>query len=228
MSILMGVTLSFFMSLLGTLISGHFTFVSWLISFGISLAISLFIGFVVPMPRIEAAACRKAKLHPGTLPATLLSALISDTIYTPLMTVVMVLIMVGTATAGIDKGIAGVDGETAGVQSQITSLQSELASLGGSDPEKADGLQAQIGSLQGRLAELDGQKAGMEAAKPPMGKSILISLLVCYPAGYVVIVLVQPLYLKMLLKKLGPPHGTHGGQRSPAGAPPEGMPPRGE
>lgn len=225
MSILMGVTLSFFMSLLGTLTSGHFTVISWLISFGISLVISLIIGFIVPMQRIEAAACRKAKLRPGTLPATLLSALISNTIYTPIMSVVMSVIMITASTSGLRGEIARTEYELDSVNATIASVNEELERIDSTDPAKAGDLRSKLGELTGQAAGLSGKLTGMKQAEPNMGMAILISLLVCYPAGYVVIVIVQPLYLKMLLKKLGPPHGAHG--MPPGGRPPEGMPPGG-
>ena len=217
MSLLMGVTLSFFMSLIGTLTSGHFTFVTWLISFLISFVISLVIGFLVPLPKIDAAVCRKMKLRPHSVQANLMSALISNTIYTPIMSVVMVLIMVGSANAGIQKGIDALTKDIESTESQLVSVQSELARIGDSDPAKAGGLGAQVGELQSRLGEMNGQRAGMEAGRPPLGMSILMSLLFCYPSGYIIIFIVQPFYLKMLMSKFGPPAG--------AGGPPKGMPP---
>ena len=93
MNILMGLTLSFFLSLIGTLFgtlrSGRpFPPVGWLISFFISLAVSLIIGFAVPMGRISRSVDKKLGQH--TLKAELLSSLISDLIYTPVITLLMV------------------------------------------------------------------------------------------------------------------------------------------
>lgn len=215
MSLLMGLTLSFVMSLVGTLTSGHFTVISWLISFGISFVISLAIGFIVPMPKIENAANRKLGLKPGSVPANAVSALISNTIYTPILSVAMVLIMVGSANAGIQKGIDALDSEITSLNTTISEVKAELTSLGDSDLERTGELNSQVAELQQKLGELNGQKAGMEAAKPPMGRSILISLLFCYPIGYIVIFIVQPLYFRMLMKKFGPPAGI--------GGPPVGM-----
>ena len=226
MSLLMGVTLSFFMSLIGTLTSGHFTVGSWLISFLISFVISLVIGLLVPLPKIDAAVCRKMGLKPHSVPANLMSALISDTIYTPVMSVVMVLIMVGSANAGIQRGIDALTADIESTEAQLVSIQAELARLGDSDPAKAGELSAQIGALQGKLGEMNGQRTGMEAGRPPLGMSILISLLFCYPSGYIIIFIVQPIYLKMLMSKFGPPAGA-GGPPAGAGGPPTGMPPGG-
>ena len=59
MSLLMGVTLSLFLSLTGTLSSGHFTIPDFLLSFVVSFIISLIIGFLVPMNKVSAALERK-------------------------------------------------------------------------------------------------------------------------------------------------------------------------
>ena len=48
-SLFMGVAMSFFLSLTGTLTSGHFTIPSWLISFAVSTVISIVIGLLIPM-----------------------------------------------------------------------------------------------------------------------------------------------------------------------------------
>ncbi len=209
MGLLMGVTLSFVMSLIGTLTSGHFTVGSWLISFLISFVISVAIGLIIPMPKLEAAVCAKMKLKPHSFPANAMSALISNTIYTPIMSIVMVLIMVGSANAGIQNGINALDKQIEAASAELTAVQTELSQTDtAADPQKTGELNARIGELNGKIAEMNGQKSGMEASKPQIGTSILISLLWCYPIGYVVILIVQPIYIKMLMKKFGPPQGV--------------------
>lgn len=89
MSILMGVTMSFGLSLSGTLLSGHFTVQGFLLSFLSSTLISLLIGFIVPMKRIGDAAVKKAGISPRSLGAHLLTSLISNIIYTPFITLAM-------------------------------------------------------------------------------------------------------------------------------------------
>lgn len=90
MSVRLGIVMSFFLSLTGTLVSGHFSMVNFLISFIVSTVISLLIGFLVPVGQVMAAACSALKLKPGTIPARILESLISDVIYTPIMTFLMV------------------------------------------------------------------------------------------------------------------------------------------
>ncbi len=92
MSIKMGLAMSFCMSLIGTGTSGHFTIPGFLISFFASLILCMIIGFVIPMGRVSQAACRAARLRPGSLPARCMEALVSDLIYTPIMSLAMVTI----------------------------------------------------------------------------------------------------------------------------------------
>lgn len=98
MAILMGVTISFFLSLLGNLLSKHFTLVGFLISFGVSLAISLLIGFIVPMKKINDSLESKLGLEEHSLKTHFFETLISDLIYTPIITIVMMLMAWKRAT----------------------------------------------------------------------------------------------------------------------------------
>jgi len=91
MSLLMGVTLSFFLSLVGNLTGGDgFKLPAFLISFVVSTIISLIIGFVVPMMKVERGAVKAMGLKENGVPAKLVSALISDIIYTPIITLAMI------------------------------------------------------------------------------------------------------------------------------------------
>ena len=90
MSIRMGILMSFALALVGTLTSGHFTPVGFVVSFLVSTIVSLIIGFVVPVGKASGDFCRKRGLAPGSLANGIVSSLISDLIYTPLITLVMV------------------------------------------------------------------------------------------------------------------------------------------
>lgn len=142
MSVLMGITMSFVLSLVGTLTGGHFSVPSWIISFGLSLIISLVIGFVVPIKKVGDKVCGAFKINPESGKGNLLSGLISDLIYTPVITIIMVVVMLGNAA-----------------------------------------------------------KHAPEGAVPPISRVLPGSLLICFVIGYIVIIIVQPLFLKMLLKK---------------------------
>ncbi len=89
-AICMGIVMSFFLSLVGTLTSGHFTVGGFLLSFLISTVISIIIGLIVPMGRINMSIEKKMGCPPGAIKVKLLESLISNLIYTPIMTLSMV------------------------------------------------------------------------------------------------------------------------------------------
>ena len=106
MSLLMGLTLSFCLSLtglLGSLSKTEYTvprfFVSLLINFAISFAISMVIGFLVPIKKVDESLDKKLGLRPGKLGTRLFNSLISDLIYTPVITLTMVFIAYKQATS---------------------------------------------------------------------------------------------------------------------------------
>lgn len=92
MGLLMGVTLSFCLSLTGLVSAGKFSVPALLINFAVSFVISMIIGVLVPMQRVGNAVIAKAGLEPRTMKARLLESLISDLIYTPVITFCMVFI----------------------------------------------------------------------------------------------------------------------------------------
>ncbi|MBR6403007.1 MAG: hypothetical protein IKS48_06440 [Eubacterium sp.] len=91
MNIAMGVTLSFFLSLQGNLLSGHFTLSAWLISFVVSVLVSFVVCLIVPMRKVTDVVIQKSKLNPVSIPCRALVTLVSDCIFTPIMTFLMVL-----------------------------------------------------------------------------------------------------------------------------------------
>ena len=99
MALLMGVSLSFILSLTGILSSGAFTIPSFVTSFLISVVISMFIAKIIPLQKITSSLSDKLKLQKGSLPCRLFETLISDLIYTPAMTFLMVYLAYRQATA---------------------------------------------------------------------------------------------------------------------------------
>ena len=90
MNIAMGVALSFCLSLVGVLTSGHFTAGAFITSFLLSTAVSLIICFCVPLRRMTESACKH--MQPGTFKRRCAESLISDLAYTPVMTLLMILL----------------------------------------------------------------------------------------------------------------------------------------
>ena len=99
MSLLMGITMSFVLSLIGNLSSGMFTVPGFLKSFCISFLISLIIGFIIPIKKISDVLCEKAGARPGTLKARIIAAAVSAIGYTPFMTFFMVCLAHSSAAA---------------------------------------------------------------------------------------------------------------------------------
>ncbi len=136
----MGIVMSLVLSLTGTLTSGHFTVPMFLSSFAVSAIISVLIGLIVPIGRLEQSAVQKAGLKPQSLKSRLLGALVSNTIFTPLMTLIMVALAHHNAAAHAPAG-------------QV----------------------------------------------PPFLAMLLPSLVICYLVGYVVILLIQPVIVKLVM-----------------------------
>ena len=99
MGLLMGLSVSFLLSLVGTLSSGAFTIPSFLISFLISFCISTIITKIIPIRKVTSSLTEKLKQKPGILKYRLVETLISDLLMSPLMTFVMVCIAFRQATA---------------------------------------------------------------------------------------------------------------------------------
>lgn len=92
MMLLMGISLSFFLSLTGLLTSGHFTWKGLLINFLISFVISCIIGRIYPMHKVSVFLDKKFGLKHGMLKTHLVESLLSDCAFTPIITLVMVFI----------------------------------------------------------------------------------------------------------------------------------------
>lgn len=99
MSLLMGVTMSFVLSLIGNLSSGRFTLKGFLTSFLISFVIGLVLGSIVPMKRISDSLLKKTGCRPGSVKARLLESLVPSLVFSPIMTFIMVYIAYSQATA---------------------------------------------------------------------------------------------------------------------------------
>ena len=98
-SLLMALTMSFTLTVVGLVSSGQFTLQKFLISFPLSFLISLVIGMLIPVKEIGEALVSKCHLTKGTLKARLLETLVSNVLFSPLMTFIMVYMAYKQATA---------------------------------------------------------------------------------------------------------------------------------
>ncbi len=99
MSLLMGLSMSFILTIVGLLTAGQFTVPGFLKSFLISFVVSMIIGLIIPMRKVSNKVLKKLDARPGTLKARILEALVSDVLYSPLMTLVMVYLAYREATS---------------------------------------------------------------------------------------------------------------------------------
>ena len=99
MSLLMGLSMSCVLTLVGLLSAGKFTVQGFLSGFAVSFVVSMIIGLIIPMKKVSDAVTGRFNRKQGTLKARLLEALISDVLYSPLMTFIMVYIAWRQATA---------------------------------------------------------------------------------------------------------------------------------
>ncbi len=89
-SLLMGITMSFFLSLAGILSSGKFRLSGFLLSFLLSTVVSLILGFFLPLKEISDSATVRNGMKPGALSTRVVESCIFDVIYTPLLTLINV------------------------------------------------------------------------------------------------------------------------------------------
>lgn len=90
MAILMSLTMSLFLSFVGTFTSGNFTLPGFLLSFLVSTVISLLVGLVIPIRPLSDKIAEKCRLQPKTFGRRCMDALVSDLIYTPILTLLMI------------------------------------------------------------------------------------------------------------------------------------------
>lgn len=200
MSFCMSLTMSFFCSLIGTLASGHFTVIGFIVSFIISFIFSMLIGFV--SSRITRAKSGNSTAKAVSIISDMqnenvkhtsktiaFSALISDLTYTPVLTLVMV--AVGMTMTGVQ-----IDRQAASLKQQISVIAAQAEAA--SEEEKI--------VLKQQAAEMETAKEQMLLAKPPVKAyplAFLKSFIVIFPACYFLCFVFQPVYAKALKKKYG-------------------------
>ena len=147
MSILMGLTLSVCLSLIGQLSSGHFSVSGLLLNILVSSVVSIGIGLIIPMGPLNMTLDKSLGFKPGSIKAHLVEAFVSDLIYTPIITVIMIFLNYIRATSHIKEFNEG---------------------------------------------------PGIPLA-PMLAKGLAIS----FVAGYILIFVFQPIYMKLVFKKNG-------------------------
>ncbi|MBR4224603.1 MAG: hypothetical protein IKR73_07315, partial [Oscillospiraceae bacterium] len=203
------VSMSFFLSLTGSLMSGHFAVKEWLLSFAVSLVISIIISLLIPMKPLSDRVCDKFGTDPMSVKGRLISTAVSDAIYTPILTVVMCFTMTSMAAAQIDRNIAEIDAALPEIQAALDGAQADYDGLlaRNAAPDELAPLEGRIASLNGEIDGMRHARAGMMASRPSFLRSVLPSMLVCYIVGFILISIFQPLFLNLLTRRYGGPAG---------------------
>jgi len=102
MNICMGIAMSFVLTLVGSLSSGHFRFQSFIMSLLLSSVISIMLGFVIPVGKINRSINEKFGTGGHGIKARIINSLIADIIYTPILTYIMVGFSLIIMTKNID------------------------------------------------------------------------------------------------------------------------------
>lgn len=153
---------SFVLSLVGTLTSGHFTIRGWVISFLISFFIAVIITKFVNMKVMEEKYLAKHNLKRGELKANIMLPLLSDLLMTPVITIAMVSFSLGMANMGMSRGIKTIEDKRATLTSEVEAAEKELTEVEAQISVKQadlDKKQAELGPMQ---AELDEKQKAIE------------------------------------------------------------------
>lgn len=89
LSIRMGITMSFLLSVVGNVVSRHFNITGFTASFLLSTGVSLVIGFLLPVGKIGIATCNKLGLKRGSVLGRYVLSLVATMIYAPVLTFTM-------------------------------------------------------------------------------------------------------------------------------------------
>lgn len=146
---------SFVLSLVGTLTSGHFTIRGWVISFLISFFIAVIITKFVNMKVMEEKYLAKHNLKRGELKANIMLPLLSDLLMTPVITIAMVSFSLGMANMGMSRGIKTIEDKRATLTSEVEAAEKELTEV-----------EAQISVKQ---ADLDKKQAALDDYTKQLG-----------------------------------------------------------
>ncbi len=105
MSILMGITLSIFLSIANVIAAGRFNIINLILNILIASVVSISIGLVVPMGKLNLTLDKSLGFKPGSLPARLVEAFVSDLIYTPVVSIIMIIFNYIRVTTHLPKEV---------------------------------------------------------------------------------------------------------------------------
>ena len=157
LNVLISLSLSFILSLVGTATSGHFTVKGWLLSFALSFVLSLLIVFKINMKMLEENYMRKHGLKREDLKTKLVTPLLSDLVMTPILTVAMVALAMVMSNVGMSNGIKNIEKDRAALQAEIDTAEKEAL------PAAEAELAAAVAEHEAAQKEVEDAKAELAA-----------------------------------------------------------------
>lgn len=218
MNVRMGITMSFVMSAVGSFIGvseaaknspAPFVVIwlpSFIVSFIIASIIALIIGTIIPMKKFNDGIENLTKLKGFLL--HVVQSIISNIIYTLIIATVMA--FVSTALFALPNGKKALEGQIAGKNKEKAAIEAQIAEIQAKGADMTAEDEGMLGKLNGDLGPINGELGGMQEGLahmqlvPMAMKSLTRSFLFEYIFATIVIIIVQPLYMKKALKKYVP------------------------
>lgn len=233
MGIAMGLTMSCTMSLVGTFLGSVFFPVilpkllgnpvnrsipsiifaflpSLLVSLVVTSIISVGLGFIVPMKKINDAV--EQKRGKKDFVTHLIQSLISDCIYTLLISTTMAFVstflfgLAGQRTA-YEQQIAGLQGAVEEMNAGLNALQNKPGALTDEEMGKIVDLSNRIDEKNADIDKIKEKKDNLKLV-PEALKSLARSLPVEFIIALIVIIIIEPIFQKIAFKKYIPNYGS--------------------
>lgn len=199
MTLAMGITLSFVMGTHGVVASGHFTIPMWLLSLALSIPLALAIGFLIPIRKMNQALTKKIE---NKIAKVLVSAVVTNLFYVGIITTVLTIVMIGNANGQITKGIIKQQEAMERMETEADTLQHKMDSLETDDPQYI-GLGEQVKAIRGQKKQMQDNISQTQKHRPSVARSLPKSLVSSFLLSYILSILVEPLYVRIGMKKYG-------------------------
>ena len=193
MAISMGITISVILSTYGVLMSGHFSIVTLLLSYLISITVALLIGLFIPLRSLVEVLTKNIT---GIWEA-IIDNFVMNIIYVLVISSLNLFVMTSLANMGITKQIDGINNDIVTIEEQISALNLSEEEM------KLDSANSEYKELETQRLKLSNKVSAMDANRPNFiktwPKTILSSFIISFILGFVF----RSIYLNIALKKYG-------------------------
>lgn len=215
MGLLMNTFFTIVFATIGTLASGHFTWLGWIVGACVGWITAHLITSFIPPNEAQDKFLKKRNIPANSFKGRLLSSVITSCIIMPVMTIVMSISMPGLAIFNIERSIAQTETEVVALYEQQSDLRSQQSDLISQLSEL--NVQNDIGEIQGRIDKMqesidsmqkgiDSKSKGIEeqrnainGIKSSLPKSLPISIIAQTLLGIILGFFMQPLFLKFVM-----------------------------